>query len=69
LALADEVLVGGPPADAHVEPGPWATHPHRQPLRWQRDRRGGSVPAAPANCLCPVRPAWIASERPNVGRK
>jgi hypothetical protein len=60
LDVVDEMLVGDPPVDAHAEPPVWATHPHRRALRVQRARRGGSVPTAPAHCLCPVRP--LASE-------
>lgn len=55
LDVVDDMLVGDPPADAHLEVPRWATHPHRRPLRWQRARRAGSVPAAPAHCLCPVQ--------------
>ncbi len=57
MDVVDEMLVGDPPADAHAEPPVWATHPHRRPLRRQRARRAGTVAAAPAYCLCPVRPA------------
>jgi hypothetical protein len=57
LEVVDEMLVGDPPADAEAEPPLWATHPHRRPPRPQRARRAGSVPSAPAHCLCPVRPA------------
>jgi len=32
-------------------------HPHRRDLRWQRSRRPGTVPAAPAHCISPVRHA------------
>jgi hypothetical protein len=61
-----EGLLDGPPADA---PGhPWETHPHRRPLRWQRERRPGSVPAAPAYCLCPIRRAPNAGGRDQVVR-
>jgi hypothetical protein len=56
LEVVDEMLVGDPPVDAHAEPPLWATHPHRRPVRPQRVRRAGSAPAAPAHCLCPVRP-------------
>jgi hypothetical protein len=66
LALIDEVLGAAPPADEHLEPPAWAEHPHRRPLTWQRERRPGSVPAAPAHCLCPVRPARGADQRPSV---
>ncbi|HEY4829224.1 MAG TPA: hypothetical protein VIH85_20800 [Solirubrobacteraceae bacterium] len=62
LALADDFL-GDPPDDAQPELEPWETHPHRRPLRWQRERRGGSVPAAPAHCLCPIRRAPYAGGR------
>ena len=57
LDVVDDMLVGDPPADAALDVPIWATHPHRRPLRWQRARRGGSIPAAPAHCLCPVQPA------------
>jgi hypothetical protein len=66
MALADEVLGAAPPADAHLESRPWATHPHRRPLRWQRERRGGTVPATPAHCLCPVRRAPGGGQRAGV---
>jgi hypothetical protein len=65
LSRFDDIL-GDPPADARPtfdsardgapysrsEPEP---HPHRQPLRWERKRRPGSVAAAPAICISPVR--------------
>lgn len=63
IELADDVL-GDPSADAQPpaaqlhtgEPArPRGTHPHRRALRWQRARRPGTVPAAPAHCLSPVR--------------
>ena len=42
--------------DARAEDPPVdAPHPHRLPLRWERDRRPGSVPARPAHCISPVR--------------
>jgi hypothetical protein len=68
LALADDFLgdppfFGDPPEDAQPELEPWETHPHRRPLRWQRERRGGGVPAAPAHCLCPIRRAPHAGGR------
>jgi len=56
LDVVDDMLVGDPPVDAHAEPPVWATHPHRRTLRSRRPRRAGSVPQAPAHCLCPVRP-------------
>jgi hypothetical protein len=67
LALAEDVL-GDPPDDAHRDLEAWETHPHRRPLRWQRERRGGSVPAAPAHCLCPIRRAPNAGARDQVLR-
>ncbi len=71
LALADDLLedvLGDPPADAHDDLEPWETHPHRRPLRWQRERRSGSVPPAPAHCLCPIRRAPSAGGRDGVLR-
>jgi hypothetical protein len=38
-------------------------HPHRTPLRWERERRPGAVPARPAHCISPVR-----SDPQRVGR-
>lgn len=56
LDLVDDMLVGDEePVDARLDVPSWETHPHRRPLRWQRARRPGSVPAAPAHCLCPVQ--------------
>ena len=68
LDVVDDMLVGeDSPADARLEVPPWATHPHRRPLRPQRARRAGGVPAAPAHCLCPVRPAQTeVIERPSM---
>ena len=48
LDLVDDVLAGDPPEEA-------PQHPHRQPPRWQRTRRAGTVSARPALCLSPVR--------------
>jgi hypothetical protein len=48
LSLVDDVL-GDPPVQA--------PHPHRRPLRLERQRRPGSVPARPAHCISPVRAA------------
>jgi hypothetical protein len=47
LERFDDIL-GDPPEAA-------PPHPHRTPLRWERDRRAGVVPARPAHCVCPVR--------------
>jgi hypothetical protein len=65
--LAEDIL-GDPPADAHHDLEPWETHPHRRPLRWERERRGGSVPAPPAHCLCPIRRTPNAGGRDGVLR-
>jgi hypothetical protein len=51
----DDVL-GDPP---EVAP----PHPHRVPLRFERARRPGSVPARPAHCISPVRPQTDVRER------
>jgi hypothetical protein len=51
MARIDEALddvLGDPPV---VE----RDHPHRIPLGWSYERRGGSVPPRPAHCLSPVR--------------
>jgi len=63
-----EDFLGDPPADAQSDLEPWETHPHRRPLRWQRERRGGSVPAAPAHCLCPIRRTPYAGGRDQLLR-
>jgi hypothetical protein len=49
LSLADDLL-GDPPQ-------PEAPHPHRRPLRFAPERRGGSLAPRPAQCLSPVRPS------------
>jgi hypothetical protein len=67
MALAEAALGAAPPADARLDPPTWATHPHRRPLRWQHERRGGAVPTAPAHCLCPVRPAPGDGRRDRAG--
>jgi hypothetical protein len=54
LSLAEDVL--GDPTE------PEAPHPHRRPLRFEYERRRGSVPPQPAHCLSPVR-SGVASER------
>ena len=60
LSLVDDVL-----ADPLDEGRP---HPHRRPVRWQRERRAGSVAARPADCLSPVRPSRPASASGPVRR-
>jgi hypothetical protein len=47
LGRADEPL--GELAN-HLAP----SHPHRRALRWERERRPGSVPHPPAHCISPV---------------
>jgi hypothetical protein len=48
MSLLDDVL---------GDPEPPATpHPHRRPVRIDRERRPGSVAPRPAHCLSPVRP-------------
>jgi hypothetical protein len=68
LALADDILGDPRPADAHIDDRAWAEHPHRRPLRRERERRAGSVPAAPAYCLCPIRPERELSRRDEILR-
>jgi len=61
LTLLDDVL---------GDPEPVVVHPHRRALRWERERRPGSVPARPAVCVSPVRgaaPSRIAEREP-IGR-
>ncbi len=51
MAHIDEALddvLGDPPA-------PEIIHPHRVPLSWTYERRGGSVRPRPAHCTSPVR--------------
>jgi hypothetical protein len=69
MARIDEALddvLGDPPVVEHAggssivehagdPPIAGGDHPHRTPLDWKRDRRGGSVPPRPAHCLSPVR--------------
>jgi hypothetical protein len=76
LSRFDDIL-GDPPADArptfdsaregapNSRPAP---HPHRQPLRWERKRRPGSVAAAPAVCISPVRAGRDSGSRERTSR-
>jgi hypothetical protein len=50
-------VLGDSPDDAQALEEDFFEHPHRSPLRWERERRAGSVQVRPAHCLCPVRPA------------
>jgi hypothetical protein len=47
--------------DVLGDPQPQAAHPHRRPLKWDRQRRPGMVASRPAHCLCPVRSERIAA--------
>jgi hypothetical protein len=61
---APEDVLGASPAP--VQPASvelYLTHPHRRPLRWDRERRPGMVPAKPAHCLSPVRSSGTGRER------
>ncbi|HEX4009060.1 MAG TPA: hypothetical protein VHX62_03595 [Solirubrobacteraceae bacterium] len=59
MTLVDDVL-GDPEAPA-------APHPHRRPVRIERERRAGSVTPRPRHCLSPV-PARAPSDRPQRDR-
>jgi len=39
-------------------------HPHRRPLRFERTRRAGAVPARPAHCISPVRASRAQARDP-----
>ncbi|HEY2260365.1 MAG TPA: hypothetical protein VGH45_11660 [Solirubrobacteraceae bacterium] len=60
LSLAEDVL-GDPPEPEAPHP-----HPHRRPLRWEHQRRPGSVPPHPAHCLSPVRSGPGSERRDRV---
>jgi hypothetical protein len=49
--LADDGEAESTIHEAHL------SHPHRRPLRLERDRRPGSVPPRWAHCVSPVRPS------------
>jgi hypothetical protein len=57
LSLADDIL---------GDPEPEIPHPHRRPLRFEHQRRPGSVPAPPAHCISPVRPAPQRTRRERI---
>jgi hypothetical protein len=65
-----EDVLGDPPADARTNHNrsTWSTHPHRKPLRWDRQRRPGSVASKPAVCISPVRAAREPGGRERVAR-
>ncbi len=54
--------------DVLGDPAPVEAHPHRRPLRWERDRRPGMVASRPAHCLSPVRSEATARERELAAR-
>jgi hypothetical protein len=58
-----EDVLADPSEDAHDHPDDLLTHPHRRPLRWERTRRAGAVPARPGHCISPVRATWDVDER------
>ena len=56
-------VLGDSPDEAQALEENFFEHPHRSPLRWERERRAGSVQARPAHCLCPVRPGRARGAR------
>jgi hypothetical protein len=62
VSRVDDLLADHPDEAQPIEE-PFRSHPHRRALRWDRERRPGSVPAAPAHCICPVRAPVVASGR------
>ena len=62
--IEDDYAVGEDEAAA-VPPPP---HPHRRELRWDRDRRPGSVPHPAAHCISPVRRKGEARTREDSAR-
>ena len=69
--LGDPLADARPTLDSAREGAPNsrpAPHPHRQPLRWERKRRPGSVAAAPAICISPVRAGRDGGPRERAGR-
>jgi hypothetical protein len=62
LRWAEDVL-GDSPDDAHGDHDDYLSHPHRRPLRWERERRAGTVAAHPAYCISPVRASTAATRR------
>jgi hypothetical protein len=54
--------------DVLGDPEPLTPHPHRVPLRWDRERRPGMVAPRPAHCLSPVRADAPASRRERAAR-
>jgi hypothetical protein len=67
LSRVDDLLADHPD-EAQAPSHSTDTHPHRRELRWQRDRRAGSVPARPAHCISPVRASREAHDRSTATR-
>jgi hypothetical protein len=63
FAEADERAGGAAEDRAGATPPP--PHPHRHPLRWERQRRPGSVPHPPAHCISPI--VWRSRTRTGDG--
>jgi hypothetical protein len=62
LTRFDDILADHP-AEAPTDDERLVHHPHRRPLRWERQRRPGSVAARPAYCISPVRAAPVETRR------
>ncbi|MDQ6777542.1 MAG: hypothetical protein M3071_15310 [Actinomycetota bacterium] len=62
--IEDELAVG----EDQVEVMTPAPHPHRRELRWDRKRRPGSIPHAPAHCVSAVRRKAEARTRQDSAR-
>jgi hypothetical protein len=59
MKWTEDVL--GDPVDEQL-----LAHPHRRPLRWERKRRPGMVPAPPAHCISPLRHGSPGTRRDRV---
>jgi hypothetical protein len=66
MKLVDDILADHPD-EPRDDPG-YLHHPHRTPLRWQRERRHGSVSPRPAHCITPVRATSGAAGRDRATR-
>ncbi len=64
MARLDDILADHPD-ELRADDAGYLHHPHRTPLRWQRERRLGSVAQRPAHCITPVR---AARDRPSRDR-
>jgi hypothetical protein len=54
LDWAEGALAPDEADDFGVVDEPPPPHSHRRKLRWERERRPGSVPHRPAHCISPV---------------